>query len=243
MKISVVIPAHNEEKNIGACVEAIRKEIARSGADAEIIVANNASTDATGECARIAGAQVVDEPRKGITFARAAGFAASTGDLIANVDADSLMPEGWLSTVTKRFEDPNLLALSGPLIYYDAPLYMRVGTKLFLIGGYLINHINHFLFHSASMLQGGNFVLRRSALEAIGGFDTSIDFYGEDTDIGRRVSKKGKVVWTFALPMKTSGRRLMKEGLLKTGWTYAINFFWITFFRKPYTKSYTDVRL
>lgn len=243
MKISIIIPAYNEEKNIEACIRAIQDEIKRSGTDTEIVVANNASSDRTGELARQAGAIVVDEPRKGITHARAAGFKVSTGELIANVDADSLMPEGWLTTVMKRFENPKLLALSGPYIYYDAPLYIRIGTKLFYIGGYLINFIHGFLLRSASMLQGGNFILRREALEAIGGFDTSIEFWGEDTDIGRRVSKMGKVVWTFSLPMKTSGRRLMKEGLIRTGWNYALNFFWITLFKKPYTRTYTDVRL
>jgi len=243
MKISIVIPAYNEEVNIEACIRAMQEEIARSGADAEIIVANNASTDTTRERARSAGAFVVDEPRKGITFARAAGYAASSGELVANIDADSLMPQGWLTTVEKRFSDPSLLLLSGPYIYYDAPLYVRFFTRVFYIAGYVVNKVFGVLLGTESNVQGGNYVLRRSALEAIGGFDTSISFYGEDTDIGRRVSKLGKVVWTFALPMKTSGRRLMNEGLVKTGWTYAVNFFWITVFKRPYTKTYTDVRL
>lgn len=243
MKISIVIPAYNEEVNIEACIRAMQEEIARSRADAEIIVANNASTDATGERARSAGAFVVDEPRKGITFARAAGYAASSGELVANIDADSLMPQGWLTTVEKRFSDPSLLLLSGPYIYYDTPLYVRFFTRVFYIAGYVVNKVFGVLLGTESNVQGGNYVLRRSALEAIGGFDTSISFYGEDTDIGRRVSKLGKVVWTFALPMKTSGRRLMNEGLVKTGWTYAVNFFWITVFKRPYTKTYTDVRL
>ncbi|MFN4211965.1 MAG: glycosyltransferase family 2 protein, partial [Devosia sp.] len=52
MRLAFVIPAYNEEALIGKCLESVIAEIARSGADAEVIVVNNASTDRTGEIAR-----------------------------------------------------------------------------------------------------------------------------------------------------------------------------------------------
>ena len=62
-KLAFVIPAYNEEALIGKCLESVVAEIARSGADAEIIVVNNASTDRTGEIARsFPTVRVVDEP-------------------------------------------------------------------------------------------------------------------------------------------------------------------------------------
>ena len=94
MRLSFVVPAYNEEAYLPACLESILTQIdpATSGlapGTCEIIVVNNASTDRTREVAlRYPGVTVVDEPRKGLTFARQAGFAASTGDLIANVDSD-----------------------------------------------------------------------------------------------------------------------------------------------------------
>lgn len=243
MKISFVIPAHNEEANIPECIRSIQAEIVRTGADAEIIVANNASTDSTKTAALACGSGVivVDEERKGIVWARKAGYDHSTGELIANIDADNRLPKGWLDTVLHTFRNEHVYALSGPLIYYDLPLYMRAATRSFLIGGYIINAINR-LFGMGSMLQGGNFILRRTALEAIGGFDTSISFYGEDTDIGKRVSKIGTVVWTFKLPIYSSGRRVREEGLLRTGLTYAINFFSVTYRNAPATQEYNDIR-
>ena len=60
-------------------------------------------------------------------------------------------------------------------------------------------------------MQGGNFVVRRDALQKIGGYDTNISFYGEDTDVARRLSKVGHVKFTFDLPALSSGRRLAKE--------------------------------
>ena len=115
--------------------------------------------------------------------------------------------------------------------------------KLFYAIGLLTDKIGRLFFKSGSMLQGGNFVLRREAMEAIGGFDTSIEFYGEDTDIGKRVGKIGKVKWTFGLPMYSSGRRFVKQGLLVTGVIYSLNFIWINVFGKPFNQTYTDIRI
>lgn len=242
MKISIIIPAYNEEKNIDDCLACVQKEV-QGSTDIEVIVVNNASTDSTRDkILNHSWVTLVDESRKGIVHARKAGYVKSTGELIANIDADSRMPAGWITTVRHQFMNEKLMALSGPYIYYDAPQYIRFFTRVFYILGYVINGFNWYVFGKASMLQGGNYVLRRSALEAIGGYDTSIAFYGEDTDIGRRVSKIGDVNWTFSFPMHTSGRRLMQEGLVQTGWIYALNFFSITFLKRPVTQTYTDVR-
>lgn len=244
MKISFVIPAYNEEVVIADCLTSVLAALKATPCDAEVIVVNNASTDRTKEIASsFEDVRVVDEPHKGLVWARRAGFLASSGNLIANIDADTLMPAAWLPKVIAEFSaDPNLLALSGPYIYYDAPWLARITTSLFYVVGFVINRVNEVFFTTSSMLQGGNFVLRRSALEKIGGFDTSIEFYGEDIDIGRRVGKIGKVKWTFRLPMRSSGRRFSKQGILKAGILYALNFIWVTFRGKPFTQTHVDIR-
>jgi cellulose synthase/poly-beta-1,6-N-acetylglucosamine synthase-like glycosyltransferase len=244
MKISFVIPAYNEELRIGKCLAAVVEEIARHEYETEIIVVNNASTDRTAAIASAIGnVHVVEEPRKGLTRARQAGFAASTGELIANVDADTMLPNGWLKTVVDAFEkDDNLVALSGPFIYHDASFLYGVWVRAFYAVGYVTYLFTRFVLQMGSMLQGGNFVVRKSALQKIGGFDTSIEFYGEDTDVARRLSKVGKVRWTYKLPMYTSARRLANEGIVQTGGRYALNFVWTTFTGKPYSETYTDIR-
>ena len=250
VKISFVIPAYNEEKLIGRCIESVQKECARLPArtggnyDAEIIVVNNASTDGTREAASaFPGVRVVDEPKKGITRARQAGYLASSGDLIANIDADTMLPDGWLRVVFEEFaRDPKLVALSGPFIYYDLSAWDRALVRCFLTFGFLMHLFNENVLRVGAFLQGGNFVLRREALGKAGGFDTNIEFYGEDTDIARRMSKVGRVKWTFRLPMYTSGRRLKEEGVVRMGWRYAMNFLSTTYSGKPVTKTYIDVR-
>ena len=95
MRLSIVVPAYNEEAYLPDCLESILIQTRDLAEPAEIIVVNNASTDRTPEVALgYPGVRVVDEPRKGLTFARQAGYAASTGDLVANVDSDSRRA-GW----------------------------------------------------------------------------------------------------------------------------------------------------
>jgi len=244
MKLSFVIPAYNEETLIGECLKAISKATESKKYDIEVIVVDNASTDKTTEIAgSFEGVKIVKEPHKGIVWARKAGFLASTGDLIANIDADGILPPLWLDSVFSEFnKDPLLLALSGPYIYYDLSFSKRLMTKFFYVIGYISDWFNGVFFNKRSMLQGGNYVVRREALLKIGGFDTTIEFYGEDTDMGRRLHKIGKVKWTFSLPMYTSGRRLKGEGIITVGLKYAINYLWTTFIGKPFSKNYSDIR-
>ncbi len=220
------------------------KEVKRSGCQAEIVVVNNASTDKTKQIAlSYPGVRVVDETQKGLVHARHAGFEATSAELVANIDADTQLPEGWITTVLSAFEKkPALVAISGPYIYHDMAWHNRVMVRGFYYLSYLIYLINRFVLRVGSMIQGGNFVLRRSAWQKAGGFDRSISFYGEDTDVAIRLSKIGAVRWTFKLPMYTSGRRLEEEGVFKTAGTYVLNFFWVTFAGKPFTSNYSDIR-
>lgn len=244
MKLSIVIPAYNEEEYIGNCLESIQKRLAGKAYDIEIIVVNNASTDRTREVAEsFENVQVVDESRKGLVWARNAGYLASNGDLIGNIDADTKLPSGWIDKVFKEFsKNNNLVALSGPYIYYDLSSMQQIAVKIFYYFGYLTHIINHRIFKNGAMLQGGNFIVRRSALEKINGYDTRIDFYGEDTDIARRIQKIGEVSFTFDLPMYTSSRRLQTEGVVTTAVLYVVNYFWVLVFKRPFTTKHKDIR-
>jgi glycosyltransferase involved in cell wall biosynthesis len=243
MKLSFVIPAHNEEAIIGKCLDAIIRET-KGRSDTEIIVVDNASTDGTAKIASsYPGVNVVHEPQKGLVWARRAGYLASHGELIANIDSDNMLTPGWINTVMAEFErDPKLVTLSGPFTYYDLPRTAQLVTRFFYYITYITYILSRFIFHIGSVVQGGNFVVRRTALEKIGGFDTTISFYGEDTDIARRMSKVGNVKFTFALPIYSSGRRLAEEGALTIGLRYTLNYFWVLFFKRPLSKTYTDLR-
>jgi len=235
MKLSFIIPAYNEEARLGQCLDSISREIENTPGDFEIIVVNNGSTDRTKEIALARGVRVVDEYNKGLTKARQAGYLAAAGDILANVDADNMLTSGWVSRVLAEFsKDDELVGLSGPVVFHDLSWLVNLQTKMFYYIGYLAYLLNHFIFKKGGMMQGGNFVVRKTALDKVGGFDTSIVFFGEDTDIARRLGKVGYVKFTFDLPILSSGRRLAQDGVVTTGWRYAVNYFWVLIFKKPY---------
>jgi cellulose synthase/poly-beta-1,6-N-acetylglucosamine synthase-like glycosyltransferase len=244
MKLAFVIPAYNEEALIGKCVESVLAEVKRSGRDCDVVVVNNNSTDRTAEIAgSFAGARVVDEKQKGLVSARDGGFRATTADLVANIDGDTIVPPGWIDTVFSEFEaDPRLVCLSGPYVYYDLNRWQRLLVGSFYGLTTLIYWLNRYVLRVGSVVQGGNFVLKRDAWIKAGGFNREIKFYGEDTDVAVRLSKVGNVKFTHRLKMMTSGRRLAEEGVFRTGLTYTLNFFWVTFAGKPATHEHTDVR-
>jgi GT2 family glycosyltransferase len=117
-----------------------------------------------------------------------------------------------------------------------------VSVRLFYMVAFVVYAMNRWVLRAGSMVQGGNFVLRRDALLKIGGFNTAIAFYGEDTDIARRMSQVGEVKFTFRLKMFTSARRLKHEGILTMAGKYTINYLWTTFRKKPFTEEYIDIR-
>lgn len=248
MKISFVVPAYNEQALITRSLTAIRDEILRAGQrlgqDAEIIVVNNASTDNTGAiAAAIPGVTVIDEPRKGLVQARWAGFEASSGALVANIDADTVIPPGWLTEVLRQFDRaPGLVGLSGPYVYYGVPHRVNLVVGFYYRLAYLAYLINRFVLNVGAMLQGGNFVVKRDAMLKLGQPSLRFSFYGEDTDMARRLSKIGGVKFTFRLPAASSGRRLAGEGVFTIGLRYTMNFFWATFRKKPFTEAWQDIR-
>ena len=248
MLISFIVPAYNEEALLAATLAAIRAEIAREGLalghEVEIIVVNNASTDQTGDIARASeGVRVVDEPRKGLVRARWAGFVASSGALVANIDADTTLPPGWLARVRAEFaRDARLVALSGPYLYRDLSPGVRRVIGFYYRLAYAVYLVNHYALRVGAMLQGGNFVVRRDAMARLGAANDRFSFYGEDTDLARRLSRIGRVKFTFALPAHSSGRRLKGEGVVTIGLRYSLNFFWATFLKKPFTEEWRDIR-
>jgi len=92
VEVSVVIPCLNEAENIEECVRRSREALDAAGIVGEVVVADNASDDGSGELAAAAGARVVHEPRRGYGSAYLAGFGAARGEYIVMLDADMTYP-------------------------------------------------------------------------------------------------------------------------------------------------------
>ncbi|MGC9610797.1 MAG: glycosyltransferase family A protein [Minisyncoccia bacterium] len=242
MKISFVIPAYNEEAYLSDCLKSIIKERGTDEYEMEVIVVNNASTDGTQKVAEsFSGVRIINEPKRGLVQARQTGYLASGGNLIANIDADTRLTPKWVVKVLNEFsKDEKLVALSGPFIYYDLSKFKNFMVKIFFGLGALVSFIGQRIFHGGAILQGGNFVLRKNALDKIGGYDTNLTFWGEDADVAFRMSKVGRVKFTMSLPIYSSGRRIEAHGVIKIGLLSLLDNIWISLFRRPFrTGEYT----
>ncbi len=236
-ELSLVIPAYNEEKYLGACLAAALEH--GRGRFREIVVVDNGSTDGTAEVARkYPGVTVVREPRKGTGFARDTGWRATTAPLIAFLDADTHLRPRWVDRVHRAFHrEPALACITGPYWFYDLPLANAVLIWLNWHFAYVGN-----LF-TGTLVVGGNFVIRRDVLEKMNGFDTTITFHGDDVDIGRRAAKFGTVRLSFKIILDSSGRRYRALGTLRTLGLYIKNGFIGAFHAVPkYTSEYFEIR-
>ncbi len=238
--VSIVIPAFNEEKYIGRLLASLYKLPQEN--ILEIIVVDNKSTDKTREV--VLGfmktqplLRLVEESKKGVMWARNRCVEEARGEVIAFLDADTYVGEKWLSKINDCFESGEVVCLSGPSFYYDMSLLARVSARMYWwFAATFVYKITGYLGNFA------NLALRAKSLKEVGGIDTSIEFYGDDTNVPRRLSKVGKVIFTTRFFVHASARRFNKEGLFRTTWTYARGFFSEALVHKPVTKGYTEVR-
>jgi glycosyltransferase involved in cell wall biosynthesis len=237
VRISLVIPAYNEQDYLAGCLESVLAN--RGHAIAEVIVIDNASSDRTAQVAAgFAGVRVVREEKRGLTHARQRGLEEAREELVGYMDADTRMPPGWGQAAAEIFSSrPEVVALSGPPQYWDAS---RIENAVLGVSWRLVVPIVYRVV--GYMLYGAHFVARRRVLMAAGGFDTSISFYGEDTELARRLSSKGTVLFRNDFRAITSARRFAAQGLWRTNMTYALNFIWPVLFGRPFTKTHGDVR-
>jgi peptidoglycan/xylan/chitin deacetylase (PgdA/CDA1 family)/GT2 family glycosyltransferase len=230
--VSVVIPAYNEENYLPSCLAAIRKQDYTG--EYEVIVVDNASTDNTAQIARDWGAKVVCETRRSPACARQKGAEVATGSIVAFIDADTQAPAHWLSTIVWRFLcEPETVAVSGPYAYGDAGKFARitsyVGNFLSIITDQLFRRV----FDKGGAIWGCNFAVRRSALLEVGGFDTSIKFYGEEYELSLRLKKAGKECIMPRLFVLTSVRRLKRIGVVNQYWNWMVDYFTVLFWYTP----------
>ena len=231
MKVSIIIPAHNEESVIEPT---IRAALAQNHPDFEVMVVDNASTDGTRAVALNLGVRVINEPRKGLPNAREAGRLAARGEFIANIDADCLPDPSWLSRGLSHFDDPSVVAVTGPYDYYDGNALFKRSS---LITQKCLYQPVSFIFQLpfirlGAIMIGGNNIIRASSLAKAGGYDTSFGFDGEDARTAKMMSAYGKVAFDPSLIMKTSARRFKKEGFFNITYRYWYHFFKAMFWKR-----------
>ena len=193
--ISFIVPAYNEERLLGATLQALHAAGRAAGESYQIIVVDDASTDRTASVARDHGALLVSVAHRQIAATRNSGARAASGELLIFVDADTLVNEGVVRAAVRAWRDG--AAGGGAAIRFDGavPLYARLLLPLFVR-----------LFRATSMAAGCFMFCSRSAFTAVAGFDET--FYGaEELVLSRALKRHGKFV-ILREAVTTSGRKL-----------------------------------
>lgn len=225
--LSVVIPAYNEERYIGACLRSVKNQII--SVPYTIIVADNNSTDNTVSLAKAESVEVIQVKQKGYAHAAIAGIAKTNSRIIVMTDADTVVPPDWLSRIYETFEIyPDVVAVGGPYEFQDGSLVLRM-----MLRG--INRVNPRLITSS--LCGINMAFRRDAYEAVGGFSPQINLQA-DTYLGEQLKKNGKLYFRRDNIVMSSSRRYQKpkqfisELFIRIANALMLKFFSTTLYKK-----------
>lgn len=204
MKISIVIPAFNEERLLGASLKEIKASASAftaRGWEVEFIVCDNNSTDRTSEIAYAAGADVVFEPVNQIGRARNAGAAVASGDWLIFVDADS-------HPCAELFADVAEQILSGRCLAGGATVRLDENHR---IGG-IITWTWNCTSRIWKLLAGSFIYCEAAAFRKAGGFSKEL-FVAEELELSQRLKKLAKetgkrIVILHRHPLVTSARKM-----------------------------------
>lgn len=198
MKLSLVVPAYNEERLLSGTLERLRagmRVFEDRGWSSELIVCDNNSTDRTADIARAAGAQVVFEPVNQIGRARNTGARAASGDWLLFVDADSSPSEALLRDVIELIQDGNAVGGGSTIALPGSPLYVRAWAA----GWNLMSRLTRWA-------AGSFFFCEARAFRAVGGFSEEL-YAAEEIDLSKRLKRLGRFVILHRHPLVTSARK------------------------------------
>jgi glycosyltransferase involved in cell wall biosynthesis len=214
MRVSVVIPAFNEEKllpatlaAVGAAAEAFRVR----GWSWECVVCDNNSTDRTAELARAAGATVVFEPVNQISRARDAGARVATGDWLVFIDADSLPSRELFADIAERIA-------AGRHLGGGSTVELEPGTPR---SARFVCGLWNLWSRLAGWAAGSCVWVEAAAFHAVGGFGTEY-YAGEEVFLSRRLKSLARrsgrrFVILSDHPLRTSSRKLKLYTLTEAG--------------------------
>ena len=204
VKISIVVPAFNEERLLSQSLAQMKSAtdvFIRQGWETELIVCDNNSTDRTADIAREAGARVVFEPVNQIARARNRGATAASGDWLIFVDADSYPSAGLFEEVAEQIQSGRCLA---------------GGTTVRMDEKHWVAEFFTWLWNSSSRMGhwlAGSFIfIEAAAFRSVGGFSNEL-FAAEELDLSKRLKRLSRetarrIVILHRHPLVTSARKM-----------------------------------
>jgi GT2 family glycosyltransferase len=199
-RVSVVVCSYNGARTIRDTLDGLKR---LDYPDYEVIVVNDGSRDATPEIAAQYDVKLITTENRGLSNARNTGMRAASGEIVAYIDDDAYPDPHWLRYLAYGFMTTDHVAIGGPNIAPsgDGAIAECVanapgGPVQVLISDTLAEHI-----------PGCNMAFRRSALQAIGGFDPRYRAAGDDVDVCWRLMDCGWTIGFHAGAMDWHHRR------------------------------------
>ena len=201
IRLSVVIPAHNEELCVGATIKAIQTSSQEAGLEPiEIIVVDDTSTDRTSDISKESGAKVFESDKRNIGATRNIGGQEAKGEYLLFVDADTLVSAPLFSELKVVLDDMSRgsrLVGGGTMIAWNGEVKK---SGQFALG--IWNTISRVMSWPA----GSFFYMKRSAFQTVGGFDEEY-FASEEIHLGWKLRKLGSLK-ILKTPVATSPRKV-----------------------------------
>lgn len=212
LRLSVIVPVHNGGEELRRCLQGL----ARSSRPAdEIIVVDDGSTDGSAGLAADAGARVIATSHgpRGPAFARNRGVEAARGDVVVFIDADVVVHADTLARMEKVLaENADVRALFGS---YDDDPPVRAAASLYK--NLLHHHVHQHGQPEASTFWAGCAAMRKSAFQALGGFDETYRRPSiEDIELGVRLRRAGQRIRLCAEIQATHLKHWTLASLLRT---------------------------
>ncbi len=209
--ISVIIPALNEQKYIGRCIDSLLKQ---TFSDFEIIVIDNGSKDNTVNIVKKYKNQNVKlfiERKKGVARARNKGANYASGNLLFFIDADTIASPNLLQNYYELFSrNKKILAATGPIKPLEKTT-AKIRFSYFVVSKICVPFL---IFFKRALIIGHNFCIRKTIFIKLKGFNENYITY-EDWDLSTRLQKFGRIKFVSNAVVYTSIRRTAKWDIIK----------------------------
>ena len=234
IKVSIIIPAYNEEKYLPETLGRIEKAVSLIASRSEVIVVDNDSEDKTRHVAESCGAKVFRESTRNISSVRNTGAENSAGDILIFIDADTHVPDSLFQKIAAVMEDEKCYGGAAAVEYEDS---QRKWIKFYLYGW-------KFWGKFFNMKQGAAQFCRKSVFAELEGYDQSI-FVGEDIEFYWRLSRFARQNGGYAYfvenpKVRTSARRFDKMSPGKILWFTNPIFIYLTWRNKSFWKDWYE---
>ena len=239
VQLSIIIPTREEEKAIAETIA----QLQTLAISHEVIVSDGASTDATVERARNAGAQVVvfDGSRPhNASIGRNDGAHVASGEILCFIDADTLIPKpnAFFTRALTHFENPAIVGVCAPQRAHPEleTCSDRISFGLFNLGLRIQNNVLH-----VGEASGKCMLVRASVFNDVHGFREDL-MTREDGDFFNRISKKGITIFDSSLMVYHGARRAHAIGWWRLWPIWMWNTFYVAVGNKAHAKDWTPVR-